>query len=303
MTSGVRALSIVLGLVCASCGEPALKKIAGGWYVDDVPAGKPSPHLYWVQDGRRTVVDRQIRSYAHPGCLVYETARPGAASVVFAVEAGKTPAAVATSDSFRPWRVAVDGLRRFDEPRTDETGAMRLEMDEIAVSELCMRAYNQPPFSEDWSKMPLTVADVRTEHTSFDVHGADSVGNTTLSEEVRLRHAEVAEELIRAGADVNEPNRSGVTPVMTAIAINPADTVILQRLLDAGADVNAQDKGGMTALMVAARYSRKEAVALLLARGADPSIRDNQGRNAASMTRDSDVELNRLLDNAAKDRK
>ncbi len=299
-SQSVLAAALSVALVSGACGKPELKKIGGQWFVDDVPAGKPSPHLYWMKNGTPVVVDRQILSYSHPGCLIYETVRPGAASVVFAVEAGKSPALVATSDSFRPWRLANDGLRRFSDPAADERGVTRLDMDTIALSDLCMLAWSQPPFAENWAQGSLTPPDVKIEQVSFDVHGADSVGNTTLSEEVRLRHTDVVAELVKAGADVNTPNRYGITPLMTAIAFDAEETRIMERLLDAGADVNAQDKGGTTALMVAARYSRKAAVGLLLARGADAAIRDNEGRNAASMTRDSDVELNRLLSQAAK---
>lgn len=303
MTYRTRAVALAVIVGCVSCSKPPLKKIAGPWYLDDVPAGKPSPHLYWMkQTGTMVVVDRQILSYSHPGCLIYETVRPGSASVVFAVDPGKTPVLVATSDSFRPWRLARDGLRRFSEPSADEHGVTRLDMDTIEISDLCTLAWRQPAFSETWVDEPLSPAEVKTEHVSFDVNGADSVGNSTLSDEARLRHPDVVDALLRAGADVDAPNRSGGTPLMTAIAFNHEDTIIVKRMLEAGADVNAQDKRGMTALMVAARYSRKEAVALLLAHGADPSIRDNEGRNAASMTRDSDVELNRLLNEAARRR-
>jgi ankyrin repeat protein len=90
---------------------------------------------------------------------------------------------------------------------------------------------------------------------------------------------------------------------MTAVAYNPDDTIILRQLLDAGADINAQDKDGRTALISAAFYNRREAVSVLLARGADPSIRDNNGRNAAATVRDSAPELHRLLDDAAKRRR
>src|SRR6185295_11929079 len=76
-------------LAVVSCGSPKLKRVVGDWYVDDVAPGAPSPRLYWIKDGRRIVVDRQIRSIVHRGCLVYETARPSVAAVVFAVESGK----------------------------------------------------------------------------------------------------------------------------------------------------------------------------------------------------------------------
>src|SRR5262249_30994681 len=154
---------------------------------------------------------------------------------------------------------------------------------------------------EDWEKKPRTGPPaLKVERTVFDVNGADSVGNTTLSDEVSKRQADIVDELIRAGADVNAPNVAGITPLMTAVAFDAQSTALLERLLGAGADVNAQDKGGMTALRHAAHYGRKPAVPVLLAAGADARTRDNQGRTAAAITGNSDSELNRLLEAAAR---
>src|SRR5262249_1039559 len=152
--------------------EPALKKVIGPWHVDEVPVGQPSPHLYWVkEDGTRIVVDRQVRSVVNGGCLLYETTRGSAASVVYGVVVGKNPLAVATSDAFRPWHIRFDGLRRFDPPHTDEQGTLRLDMDYIASADICQLAYIQPAFTESWVSAPLTAAPVKTEHTSLAVHG------------------------------------------------------------------------------------------------------------------------------------
>ena len=45
-------------------------------------------------------------------------------------------------------------------------------------------------------------------------------------------------------------------------------------------NVNAQDLAGTTILMLAAYYGHGELVELILTRGADPNLRDNQGRTA-----------------------
>ncbi len=287
-------------IACSGTGANSakLKKINAVYFLDDVPDGQPSPHLYLVRKGQRVVVDREILSYQSSSCLVYESVRPPASRVVFAALPDKTPVPIATSDSFRPWHLDKDGIRRFDEPRTDVDGRRILEMEFVDVNDMCSAAFRQPGFREGWNDGVLGAAQLSSlepRRTTFDVHGTDSVGNTTLSEEVHHGHVEVVDGLLRAGADVDAANRAGITPVMTAVAFQVKDTTILERLLAAGADLNAQDDRGMTALMHAAFYGRKEAARVLLAHGADASIRDNMGRTAATHARPQDRELARIL--------
>jgi hypothetical protein len=221
--------------------------------------------------------------------------------VVFGALPNKIPVPVTSSDAFRPFRLTLEGLRRFDAPRTNDAGVLTLDMDFITSSEICSQAYTQPAFTEDWAaRQPLDFSRLQVQHIELSVNGADSVGNSTLADEIRQRHDDIVDELISAGANVNTANASGVTPLMGAIGANLESTRVLQRLLDAGADIDEQDKGGQTALMYAAKYRRKEAVKLLLARGANPTIRDNQGRTAAAhLSNYADTELTSLLDRAA----
>jgi hypothetical protein len=81
----IAAVPICLGLLTSCSGPPHLKRISRDWYVDEVEAGKPSPRLYWVRDGKRVVVDRQILGYEMSSCPVYETSRPSLSRVVFGV--------------------------------------------------------------------------------------------------------------------------------------------------------------------------------------------------------------------------
>ena len=53
---------------------------------------------------------------------------------------------------------------------------------------------------------------------------------------------------------------------------------VVTYLLDAGAHIDDRDARGRTALMIAAEGGRAEVATLLLARGADPSLKDNAGK-------------------------
>jgi ankyrin repeat protein len=81
-----------------------------------------------------------------------------------------------------------------------------------------------------------------------------------------------------------------------AAAANRVDR--LQELLDRGADVDARYWAGYTALHAAAVMSHREAVALLLARGANPALREHKyGDTAADKARwQNHHELAALLD-------
>jgi ankyrin repeat protein len=295
----------LLAIVCAAsaCRATRVKKIGTNVFVDDVPEGKASPHLYWLRDGKYVVVDRQIQSYHQGGgCIIYETSRSSAARVLYGFEPGKTPVAAAASDAFRPWHFAYDGARRFELPNTDADGRTTLSMDVVRGYRICELAYAQPPFHDDWAVHdPQDFSRVPVERTDFDVNGADTVGNSVLSQQVQERNPDVVAELIRAGADVNTANDAGITPLMTAVAFVPKGTEILRLLLDAHAVVDARDDRGMTALMHAAQYGRREAVLLLLERGANAMLTDRDGRTAAAMTGNSPeaAELTVLLERAA----
>jgi len=85
---------------------------------------------------------------------------------------------------------------------------------------------------------------------------------------------------VAAGADVHALDEEGMTPLMVAVATN-APTEVTEALLAAGADVNQQGANGMTALMYAAAQGTPAQVVYLLNAGADPTVRDAEGRSAA----------------------
>lgn len=89
----------------------------------------------------------------------------------------------------------------------------------------------------------------------------------------------IVESLLRAGADVAARSRNPLDnmPLHAALALNPK-TEVAAALLDAGAPINAQQHGGHTPLHEAAGAGKIDFIELLVARGADPNVRDDDGR-------------------------
>lgn len=93
--------------------------------------------------------------------------------------------------------------------------------------------------------------------------------------------------LLDAGVAVNSCHES--TTLLNAAAQNGM-TDVMQLLLARGADANLADDEGTTPLMNAAMTGRPTPIRLLLKYGADASLRDHQGRDAASYARSGQVE-------------
>jgi hypothetical protein len=85
---------------------------------------------------------------------------------------------------------------------------------------------------------------------------------------------------VKNGANVNEVDAAGFTPLMYAAMSNPNPGVI-SALVAAGASVDIQNADGMTALMLAAKLAKKSAVVqALIDAHANMKLKDANGKNA-----------------------
>jgi ankyrin repeat protein len=110
-----------------------------------------------------------------------------------------------------------------------------------------------------------------------DPNAAQPDGTTALHWAARWDDAEMASELIRAGANVKAENRFGVRPLF--LAANNGNAAILELLLKAGDDPNAPVSAeGDTPLMVAARTGKIEAIKALLEHGAQVDKTNERGQ-------------------------
>jgi ankyrin repeat protein len=92
---------------------------------------------------------------------------------------------------------------------------------------------------------------------------------------------ELAQLLVRAGANVKAANRYGVTPL--SLACTNGNGTMVEMLLKAGADPNAPLPGGETPLMTAARTGTLGAVQALVNHGASVDAKDDRRGQTALM--------------------
>jgi ankyrin repeat protein len=136
------------------------------------------------------------------------------------------------------------------------------------------------------SGVPNIVEQVLKSHP--DANAQDKHGRTALMESVSQSHyghespeidrAEVVRLLLQAGADPNLSDEEGNTALIETAW--DADAALV--LIRAGANLNAQNKKGITSLI---NCADPEVARVLLAHGADPSMRDADGKTALELAK------------------
>ena len=119
-----------------------------------------------------------------------------------------------------------------------------------------------------------------------DVNERDGEGSTPLHRAARAANAEMAVMLLEHGADVNARDNEGRTPLFDAVSAPHLETVDI--LLEHGADILARNNQGRNVLHEAAQISSEDSdiltmAALLLKHGADMAARDNGGKTPPDM--------------------
>lgn len=103
----------------------------------------------------------------------------------------------------------------------------------------------------------------------------NSLGESPLMLAALKGQLELAEKLVKKGADVN---KTGWTPLHYAASNGHVEVIKL--LLENYAYIDAESPNSSTPLMMASMYGSPEAVKLLLDEGADLSLKNQQGMTA-----------------------
>jgi uncharacterized protein len=117
-------------------------------------------------------------------------------------------------------------------------------------------------------------------HPALKIDAPTPAGETALMMAALAGNLEWTEKLMARGAQIN---REGWTPLHYAASGPEPKVVVL--LLDKGADINAPSPNRSTPLMMAARYGSESNAHVLLARGADPRLRNDLGLSAVDFAR------------------
>ncbi|MFC1614759.1 ankyrin repeat domain-containing protein, partial [Gemmatimonadota bacterium] len=130
-----------------------------------------------------------------------------------------------------------------------------------------------------------------------DVNEKDIFGETALILAIRNGRTEIVRKLLQASAEVNEKDYLDVAPLSSAIFVGNAE--IVQDLLEAGAEVNERGFYNRTALMQAAFLGHIEIVQLLINAGVEVNEKEGTGRTALmDAARQGHIEVVQLLINA-----
>jgi uncharacterized protein len=92
--------------------------------------------------------------------------------------------------------------------------------------------------------------------------------------------------LIAAGADVNAAAKNGLKVQALHAAVAGRNLEIVKAVLDAGADPNAQQQAGFRPIFESGANANRALADLLIARGADPTLTSDDGKNAIDYARE-----------------
>lgn len=146
------------------------------------------------------------------------------------------------------------------------------------MSAVCCGGVESRTYQETWLGSPEPWEPLLGGGACPQVHTVGT-GETPLHLAARFSRPTAARRLLEAGANPNQPDRAGRTPLHTAVAADAREVCqLLLRSRQTAVDARTED--GTTALMLAARLAVEDLVEELIAARADVGARDKWGKTA-----------------------
>ncbi|XP_061002974.1 neurogenic locus notch homolog protein 4 isoform X2 [Dama dama] len=146
------------------------------------------------------------------------------------------------------------------------------------MSAVCCGGVESRTYQETWLGSPEPWEPLLEGGACPQVHTVGT-GETPLHLAARFSRPTAARRLLEAGANPNQPDRAGRTPLHTAVAADAREVCqLLLRSRQTAVDARTED--GTTALMLAARLAVEDLVEELIAAQADVGARDKWGKTA-----------------------
>jgi ankyrin repeat protein len=159
----------------------------------------------------------------------------------------------------------------------------------VKVAEMLVTAGASTTLAALDGKTPLHLAAMQDERVAefllrqgVDVNALDKSGQTPLYSAVR--RGSTVLKLLEAGAMVNIVDNEGKTPLHYAAADSSEVSKIL---VGKGISLGAKDKFGNTPLHEAAKVNRSHLVRILIELGADPTIKNLEGKTAPDLAEET----------------
>ena len=191
----------------------------------------------------------------------------------------------------------VEAVDRHGSEQDELQGQLLVALgdDDTYEAAVLIMAGADPNRSNAQGMTPLMYAESKKMAMLLVEHGAvplemDKTGDTMLHHAVSKQKApELIRFFISQGVDPAQRGGNDATPAALALMYfheaegsdrMPAAESVLRALVEGGADLNALEPGGRTLLMSAAIWGDRPMVELLLKLGANPEIRDVNGKMA-----------------------
>lgn len=164
-----------------------------------------------------------------------------------------------------------------------------VERDDRAMVEMLLAGSLDPTFNAQFTPRSLLLAKSRAVAAKLidagaDVNNRDDSGNTPLH---FAKSASIADLLIEHGADIEEQDGGSETPLHTAARWSR--TAVAQTLLDHGATIDPKDSSGQTPLFFACEAGNIKLTRLLIDRGAKVNVVAKYGNSPIWMAAGAEV--------------